>query len=180
MRVTTAGAEINTTSIWTRLYVVKMHRLFIKNNPDLMAIHKYSLYYKIFNEFNISFGFPRSNICDFCERQQVVIKAAEVNSNATEKKEAEVEHDIHIRKAEVFGVQLNKVMSAAKIMESSKTAMDYEKNLPLPSTGVSRKRCKRQLWQDNLCIHNNANDQATMFLNSDHFAGKVPIKSFYV
>ena len=45
---------------------------------------KYSLHSKLFNyEFNISFGFPRNDICDTCE-----IKAAEVDLFNLQLKEA--------------------------------------------------------------------------------------------
>ena len=60
-----------------------MHRIFLIEYPELLSVCKYFLYSKLFNyEFNISFGFPRSDICDnTCEKQQVEIKAAELNGN---------------------------------------------------------------------------------------------------
>ena len=42
--------------------------------------------------------------------------------------------------------------------------MDYQKNLPLPLTGVGQEYFKRQLWIHNFCIHDMANDTATMKL----------------
>ena len=68
------------------------------------------MYLDIFNyAFNITFGYPRSDICDLCERHQVATKAAAANSNLAEKRELEVEHELHIRKADVFTVQINEV-----------------------------------------------------------------------
>ena len=62
------------------LNVAKMHRIFLIEHPELSSVCKYSLYGKLFNyEFNISFGFPRSDICNTCEKQQVEIKAAKSN-----------------------------------------------------------------------------------------------------
>ena len=59
-----------------------MHRIFLIEYPELSSVCKYSLYSKLFNcEFNISFVFPRSDISDACEKQQVEIKAAELNDN---------------------------------------------------------------------------------------------------
>ena len=52
--------------------------------------------------------------------------------------------------------------------------MDYEKNLPLPLTGVGQEYYKRQLWIHNFCIHDNVNDRATMFLYAEHYAAKGP------
>ena len=68
------------------------------------------MYSHIFNyELNIAFGYPRRDICDLCERHQVATKAAAANSNLAEKRELEVEHELHIRKADVFAVQINEV-----------------------------------------------------------------------
>ena len=59
-----------------------MHRIFLIEHPELSSVCKYSLYSKLFNyEFNISYGFSRSDICDTCEKQQVEIKAAKLNGN---------------------------------------------------------------------------------------------------
>ena len=64
------------------LNVSKMHIIFLIEHPDFSSVCKYFLYSKLFNyEFNISFGFPRSDICDTCKKQQVEIKAAELNGN---------------------------------------------------------------------------------------------------
>ena len=50
------------------LTVAEMHRLFISENPDLKLAAYYWVYNDILNyEFTISFGFPRSDICDTCE-----------------------------------------------------------------------------------------------------------------
>ena len=53
-------------------------------------------------------------------------------------------------------------------------AMDFEKNLPLPLTGVGQEYYKRQVWLHNLCIHNTVNEQATVYLYAEHYAGKGP------
>ena len=88
------------------------------------------------------------------------------------------EHELHLRKADVFTVQINEITEAAKSMESNcdtaVLAMNFQKNLPLPLTGVSQEYYKRQLWMHNLCIHDNVSGLATMFLYSEHFAGKGP------
>ena len=161
------------------LTVAKMHRLFLMQHPDLTSLCKYSMYSDIFNyEFNIVFGCPRSDICDLCEMHQVAIKAAAANSNLAEKRKLEVEHQLHIRKADVFTVQINEVTEAAQALlpdgDTAVLAMDYQKNLPLPLTGVSQEYYKRQLWIHNLCIHDNVTNDATMFLYAEHYAKKRP------
>ena len=52
--------------------------------------------------------------------------------------------------------------------------MDYQKNMPLPLTGVSQEYYKRQLWFHNFCILDTVQDQATMFIYAKNYAGKGP------
>lgn len=160
------------------LTVAAMHNDFIKSNPELDGIAKYWLYNEIFNtEFNISFGYPRSDICDTCERYQVMLKAAESNNDAVAIKKIRIDNELHIRKADVFNVQLKEVTEQARNQETQDTvvlAMDYQKNLPLPLTGVSQEYYKRQLWIHNFCIHECTKEKATMFLYAEHYAGKGP------
>ena len=47
-------------------------------------------------------------------------------------------------------------------------------NLPLPLTGVSQEYYKRQQCIHNLYIHDCVNDNAMMFLDAEHYAGKRP------
>ena len=119
------------------LTVAEMHRLFLQENPDLADV-KYWYYHDIFNfEFNIKFGFPRSDICDKCEKFQAQIKAAESVADVVLVNDLKSQHELHIRKADVFNVQMNEATEAAK--QSKDTAvicMDFEKNLPLPLHGI--------------------------------------------
>ena len=117
----------------TKNTLAKMHKLLLWQHPDLTSLCKYAMYSDIFNyEFNISFGYPRSDICDLCERHQVAIKAAAANSNLAEKRKLEVEHELHIRKADVFTVQINEVTESAQALlpdgDTVVLAMDYQKN----------------------------------------------------
>ena len=58
--------------------IARMNRLFIQENPDLHGKVLYWLYEDIFNhEFNVSFGYPRSDVCDKCELFTAQIKAGE-------------------------------------------------------------------------------------------------------
>ena len=85
--------------LYSSLTLAKMHRLFLLQHPDLTSLCKYSMYSDIFNyEFNIAFGYPRSDICDLCERHQIAIKAVAANSNLAAKHKLKVEHELHIRK----------------------------------------------------------------------------------
>ena len=156
-----------------------MHRLVLQENPDLTNDCKYSLYKHIFNyEFNISFGYPRTDVCDTCEKQQASLAVGKVNSDASEVKRIEVEHELHVRKAKVFHTQLCEVTESALLMKDdcdvAVIAMDFQKNLPLPLTNVGQEYYKRQLRLHNFCIHENVNNNAWMFIHSENFAAKGP------
>ena len=76
--------------------IAEMHRIFLQN-PDLANACKYSLYKHIFNyEFNISFGYPRTDICDTCKKQQANLATAKANNDPAEAKKIETEHELHI------------------------------------------------------------------------------------
>ena len=93
-----------------------MHHLFIHENPDLQETCKYWLYHDIFNfEFNIKFGFSHSDICDRCERFTASIKAAEIAKNNILLKDLKTQHELHIRKADGFNIQITEAASAAKL-----------------------------------------------------------------
>ena len=160
------------------LNIKKLYDMFLNENPDLKDTIKYSFYRDIFNhEFSISFGFPRSDICDTCELFLVKIKAAERAENRAEVETLKNEHELHVKKADVFYTQISELTEAAKSAENNKTgviAMDYQKNLPLPKTGIGQEYYKRQLWLHNFCIHDNVNERASMYLYAEHYAEKGP------
>ena len=159
------------------LTVAEMHHLFLKANPDLIPNDcKYWLYLDIFNfEFNIKFGFPRSDICNKCEKFQAQIKAAESINDAILVNKLKFQHELHIKKADVFNVQINEATEAAKLSKDTAViCLDFEKNLLPPLTGIGQEYYKRQLWVHNLCIHDNVNESAHMYLYAEHFAAKGP------
>jgi len=53
-------------------------------------------------------------------------------------------------------------------------AMDSEKNLPLPFTGVRQEYSKRQMWVDNLCIHDTLTDDAMMYVYAEDYDAEDP------
>lgn len=72
--------------------IASLYRKFIETHPNLAPAPsdprndttkvKLWLFEKIFNyEFNISFGFPRSDICEMCETLDVQVKLAEMKNS---------------------------------------------------------------------------------------------------
>lgn len=158
------------------LTVAEMHRQFINEYPAQKEVKDW-LYRDIFNyEFNLSFGYPRSDICDKCEKLMADIKAAQAGGDNIKARELTAEHELHVRKADVFNVQMREDAEAAKEAGNADVfCMDFEKNLPLPLTGIGQEYYKRQLWLHNLCIHSMVRDQAPfMYLYAEHYAGKGP------
>lgn len=158
------------------LSITKMHQLLLKDQPNLEGAAKYWLYEDIFNhEFNISFGYPRSDICDTCEKFYADIKKSEVNNEITKVRQLKVEHELHVRRGDAFNTQLKEMMTLAKEDDSIHVlAMDYQKNLPLPLTGIGQEYYKRQLWLHNLGMHDVGTKKATMFVYAEHYAKKGP------
>ena len=151
--------------------IAEMHRLFICDNPDLLETCKYWLYHDIFNfEFSIKFRFPRSDHCDGCERFFAEIKASEIANNNILFKDLKTQHELHIRKADVFNVQTTEATSAAKLSQDTAViCINFEKNLQLPLTGIEQEYYKRQLWRHILCTHENVNYFAKIYLQAEIF-----------
>ena len=155
-----------------------MHRLFIQENPDLQGEVLYWLYEDIFNhEFNVSFGYPRSDVCDKCELFTAQIKAAERDGDQVTAQHLKVQHQVHVRKGYAFTTQIQETTESARSTDDGSVhviAMDYQKNLPLPLTGIGQEYYKRQLWLHNFCIHDTVQEKATMYLYGEHYAAKGP------
>ena len=85
------------------LTVAAMHKDFVNENTDLEGEVKYWPHSHTFNtEINVSFGYPRSDICSTCERQHAEIKAAEVCIDTGNVKRLKTENELHLRKADVI------------------------------------------------------------------------------
>ena len=168
----------------TRVYldssmsIARMHRLFIQENPDLQGKVLYWLYEDIFNhEFNVSFGYPRSDVCDKCELFTAQIKAAERDGDQVTAQNLKVQHQVHVRKGDAFTTQIQETTESARSTDDGSVhviAMDYQKNLPLPLTGIGQEYYKRQLWLHHFCIHDTVQEKATMYLYGEHYAAKGP------
>lgn len=81
------------------LNIKKMHRMFMEMNPDNKV--SYQTYREIFKrDFNISFGYPRTDTCSQCDEFTAKLKIAA--GNDTEIKKLQAEKELHLRKATTF------------------------------------------------------------------------------
>ena len=158
------------------LNISEMFRLFLEKHPDMNTIAKEWIYRDIFNyEYNISFGFPRTDVCDTCEKYNADIKSATVNKKSDLILRLKTDHNVHKRKGDAFYEQIRGDKDLALATGDTKViAMDYQKNLLLPVTGIGQEYYKRQLAVHNLGIHDVCSGHASMYVYPENFAHKGP------
>ena len=118
------------------LSVAQMHNLYVKKYEanEECPIVSYHYYLKYFQEnFNLSFGYPRTDTCCTCDQLQVQFDSASDAMKAliTEQKED------HLRRADSFYSSMRAHTQLAK--RNSHVAVisfDFQQNLPLPSIPV--------------------------------------------
>lgn len=146
----------------------------------------YETYRQIFNkDFNISFGYPRSDTCSSCDQFLALLKLLQSKLRGTEvtdemKKsiEAEIstktaENNLHKSKAEVF-YQRKKLArkQAIKQVDFECIAMDFQKNLPMPNLSTNDVYYKRQLTLHSFNIHVLSTNSATFYCYPETIGGK--------
>ena len=136
-------------------------RLRQKINPKV----KYWLYCDIFNhEFKLSFGLPRSDTCNTCDRLESEIKSHEKNGNEEEANQARQQLDFHHRKAEKGYEVLREMTKTAQAGTIDMLTFDFQQNLPVPTLKNSDMFYARLLWTYNFRIHNCHDGSACMHL----------------
>lgn len=69
--------------------IAGLYQEFVKQNPDSAEVIKEKKFYDIFsNEFNIGIGYPRSDLCDTCEKLTAAIEKAENKKRHEDEKKA--------------------------------------------------------------------------------------------
>ena len=156
---------------------MSLYRSFLEQNPMFDPTNndddnvKYSLFCKIFNfEFNISFGFPRSDLCDTCELQNVRMNTARRENNQQAINEIEIQREQHWQEAEMF----YELVRQSNQLENNYLALcaDYEKNFVFPITGINKEYFMPHLNFYNFGIQNLHNNKATMIMYAQHYAKK--------
>nr|CAD7265023.1 unnamed protein product [Timema shepardi] len=136
--------------------VKKLLELFLEKNTEVQI--SYEKFRSIFvTEFNISFGYPRTDTCSQCDEWKAQISniSREKAQTANEEKQCElqsivekieVERKLHLMKADCFfrNKRLAK-QQARKTRKIESIAFDYGKNLPVPNITTSDVYFKRQL-----------------------------------
>lgn len=156
------------------LSISTMFKLFLEVCPRMQGVVSYEVYRGIFNKrFNIAFGYPRSDICDTCEEFECKISAAKASGKEAVSRKLLQEKELHIRRGDAFYLQQSDAVNSADD-DTAVLSCDFQKNFPLPLTGVGPEYYKRQLWLHNFCVKNMKTGESVMFMYSENFARKGP------
>lgn len=112
----------------------------------------YDFYFRYFKDnFNISFGSPRSDTCTKCDEFENKLKLP-----LSEEELSHVKRDklLHITKAQVFFDALKEKTEEAKNNpEVEALCFDHQQNAPLPKVPSGDAFYLRQLWVYNFCVY---------------------------
>ena len=90
-------------------------------------------------------------------------------------------NQLHLRKGDIFTQQMKEISKLAtdETYSHRVICMDFQKNIPLPLTGVWQEYYKRQLWVHNFCIHDIVQDKATIcFSTQSIMLQRIQMKSY--
>lgn len=132
---------------------------------------KYEFFSDYFNKkFNLSFGNPKSDTCQTCDRLQNLINAEidqEIKLSFIEEKE------IHKKKADIFYSDLKKLSLETKENPKMEVlSFDYQQNMPLPHVPCGDVFYKRQIWSYYFCIYSAKKNKAYFFMYDESIAKK--------
>lgn len=159
--------------LYLKKYEVGQYRILQDNREDenFKPVVKYEFFRKYFTEnFNISFGKPKSDTCQKCDKLTKKIEGANTEE---EKSTLEGEKVIHITKAETFYRDLRDKTELSKTnVHVEVITFDYQQNLPLPVSSSGEVFYKIQMWVFNFCIHVASTGKSYFFLYDETIAGK--------
>lgn len=141
------------------LNVNKMFALFQTKYPNVNV--KLHIYREIFRgDHNLRFGVPRSDTCKTCDKLYIKRIAAETDE---ERKQIEIESELHHRKSEKAYATLKLNEDAAKVNSNLVVlAVDLQQVVFTPNLTHSDIYYQRQYSNYNFCIHNLGTSQVTM------------------
>lgn len=161
----------------------KMHKLYLqKYEPDIYAAIQddqqgkpqvtYDYFCRHFiTKYNYSFGKPRSDTCQTCDRLDNLISA---EKDAEVLKNLKTEKEVHEKKADYFYMKLKEDIAEVKMSndQTELLAFDYQQNMPLPHVPSGDVFFKRQLWEYNFCIFVASSGKSYFFMYDETVARK--------
>ncbi|CAH2093434.1 unnamed protein product [Euphydryas editha] len=136
------------------LNIKKMYKLYLDANESQNHVC-YETYRTIFNtEFNISFGYPRTDTCSTCDEFTIKAKALRAEGNTVELNRLSILNNLHKKKSQTFyDRKKNARMKSKRDVEFQAIAMDYQKNVSLPNITTNDVYYKRQLSMYSFNVH---------------------------
>ncbi|XP_071050843.1 uncharacterized protein [Onthophagus taurus] len=163
------------------LNMKKMHKLFEEVHPQVKI--SYETYRTVLErDFNISFGYPRTDTCSTCDQfmaKKRVLLAEKLNKRDNETKKIErliekieLENTVHKSQAEQFYIRKKaSKLESKKSKEIEAICFDFSKNLPAPNLSTNDVYYKRQLSIYAFNIHILGNSQSVFYVYPE-FVGK--------
>lgn len=142
-----------------------------KNHENFKPVVKYEYFRKYLTEnFNISFGSPKSDTCQKCDK---LVKQIDAATSEEERNTLQGEKSLHVVKSETFYKDLKEKSQLAKTLDYVEViTFDYQQNLPLPVASSGEVFYKIQMWVYNFYIHVASTGKSYFFLYDETIAGK--------
>lgn len=143
------------------LGIEKMWNLFKEKYPYTQVTLHY--YRDIFNtKFNLRFGVPRSDTCDLCDSLFIKMKSTD---DPHKLRELQIESQLHHARADSAYTSLGNDKKTGEINKDTIClCVDLEQVLYCPTLTHGNVFYQRQLSCYNLCVHDEGNNTAMMFL----------------
>ncbi|XP_050308360.1 uncharacterized protein LOC126744845 [Anthonomus grandis grandis] len=142
------------------LNVKKMCDMFKEKFPQVKA--SYETNRSIFcSKFNISFGYPRSDTCSFCDQLKVQIDACHEEKGI---KDLIIQQKLHLAKAEVFYARKKQARLRSRTKADTEAiCMDFGRNLPMPNLSTNDVYYSRQLSLFSFIVHKLSNSEVFFY-----------------
>ena len=162
------------------LNINKMYELFLAKNDDVKV--SYESYRTIFNrDFNISFGYPRTDTCSKCDEFKIRIDKLSLDvaqnpqdaAKAAQLNDLKIERDLHQRKAGTFYRRKKDARLRAKTTPDMEAfTFDFQKNLNIPNKSTNDFYYHRKLTFQSFNIHQLSTNDVHMYCYDETVAKK--------
>lgn len=148
----------------------KMYKMFCEENADMRVTYK--VYWQVFTrDFKLKFGIPKSDTCGICDN---LMQQINLETDIEKKANLKTEKNLHLCKAEKF-YQLKKHyrnLARQNPDDYCCISFDFMQNLPVPHIRTNEVFYAIQMWYYVFGIHNEGNDNATMYCYDETVAKK--------
>nr|CAI5829932.1 unnamed protein product [Callosobruchus analis] len=104
-----------------------------------------------------------------CKRRKCFIQEADLNANQDKLRELKVQHELHLRRANLFQDELKRVFKE-KDPNALTICFEFQNNMAVPVTNVKDEYYLGQLWIHNLKIKILATSETAVYMYAEHFA----------